>query len=890
MAIIGEWIRRLTYLVRRHRRDEELRLEMEAHRALMVEPHAFGNEFRLLEEARNAWGWAWLDDLVQDTRVAFRTLRRSPGFTLAAIATLALGIGVNAGMFSLVNAMLLRPQDDAANVVGVHARSTEAGGGGRGFSYPNYGDLRDATTGVFEHLAAHTLVFVGVDAGDGAGRAMAAAVTANYFQTLGRQLALGRSFTALEERRGGGIRVAIVSHRFWQLRGSDPGFLGQMVRINGEPFTVIGVAPQGFTGTSVPGPALWLPLGAHDAFSQDASPDDRGFGARDAHALSVVGRLRADQTIESAGPAVAGAARQLASSFPDVNSGYTFALSTPSPFLVFPGPGGNRFAAMIAALLMVMPGIVLLVACLNLADLLLARGVGRRQELAIRASLGAGRGRLTRQMLTEGLLLALVAGAVGLVLSSLAANGLVGSIRPRLPFAISLPEPSIDWRVILATAAFGLTATLIFGAAPAWSLSGRAGVADLRGRAADDGGRRGGFRMGNVLVVGQVAMSLLLIACGGLFVMSAVSAASADPGFPLDGRLLVEVDPELAGYDEPRAREVLDALVDRLRAVPGVEAVTLASGVPFTGFGDSRDVAPAGSTDESPAVGARFMAVGRDHARTLGLPIRAGRDFSEAELSPNGSAPVAIVDDVLAQRLWGDDDALGRMIQFHDGGPSEAGRAMRVVGIVPAVNHSLGTPRPFPHVYVPLGQYYQSAMILQLLLAGGADEERMLSTVIAAIRAVDERMPVLRAQTWRDHLDASLDVWIYRTGARMFAVFGAIALLLATVGVYGVKSYLVSRRTREFGIRIATGADPRALLWQVLREGGRITAAGIALGLVLAVGAGQLLQGFLYGVNAVEPVVFALAPLILLASSLLASYLPALRATKADPIVALRSD
>jgi len=373
--------------------------------------------------------------------------------------------------------------------------------------------------------------------------------------------------------------------------------------------------------------------------------------------------------------------------------------------------------------------------------------------------------------------------------------------------------------------------------------------------------------------------------------MSALSAATADPGFRLDGGLLVEVDPGLAGYDEARGRQSHLALVDRLRTVPGVEAVTIGSSFPFSGMNDSRDVAPAGAADaRSYSDGAEFIVVGRDYARVLGLPMLGGRDFSDAELAPGSSERVAIIDDALAQRLWPGENALGRLIQFLDAEGPEAKQPIRVVGIVPAVKHSLGNARPSPHVYVPLGQHYESAMTLQLRIADEHAERAMLATVARVVRDVDERVPVLRVETWRDHIDAGLDAWLYRAGARVFSAFGGIALLLAVIGVYGVKSYVVSRRTREFGIRIATGAHPRALLWQVLREGGRITGIGIGLGLLLAVGAGQFLQGILYGVNAIEPVVLVTAPLILLASSLLASYIPALRATRVDPTVALRSE
>jgi len=478
-----------------------------------------------------------------------------------------------------------------------------------------------------------------------------------------------------------------------------------------------------------------------------------------------------------------------------------------------------------------------------------------------------------------------------LVLSTWATGALLASLRPVLPVGLTLPALDPDWRVLVGTVLFSVAATLIFGAGPAWASSGRAVVTDLKRHVGEQGRRPGGVRIGNALVIGQVALSLLLLSSGGLFLMSAISAATADPGFRLDGGLLVDVDPGLVGYDEARGRASHLALVDRLRTVPGVEAVTIGSGFPFTGFGDSRSVAPATAADaQSRAVDARFIVVGRDYARTLGLPMLGGRDFSDAELVPGSSEPVAIIDDVLAQRLWPKEAALGQLIQFLDAEGPEAGQPMRVVGIVPAVNHSLGNPRPFPHVYVPLGQRYESAMTLQLRIADENAERAMLATVARVVREVDERVPVLGVETWRGHLDTGLDVWLYRVGARVFSAFGGIALLLAVLGVYGVKSYVVSRRTREFGIRIATGAHPRALLWQVLREGSRVTAIGIGIGLVLALGAGQFLQGILYGVNAIEPVVLVTAPLILLAAALLASFVPALRATKVDPTVALRAE
>ncbi len=835
MAIIGEWIRRLGY-----------------------------------------WGWRWLDELAQDSRFALRTLRHSPGFSLTAIATLAFGIGVNSGMFSLVNGLLLRPLYDRPHeLVTVYSRGTTPAGGYRGISYPNYLDLREGTTDIFANLAAFSTPFVGLDVGEGTRRTLASAVTANYFDVFGQPLALGRPFTSAEERRD--MRVAIVSYPLWERLGADPGILGRSVRLNGEPFTVIGVAAQGFVGPSIPGPDVWLPIDPVDA--------------RDAHELIVLGRLRTRTAFETVAPALATVARRLEQAFPAINGGYTLEMSKPSRLMFFPGPASGAMNATLGVLLMIMPVIVLLVACLNLANLLLARGHTRRRELAIKSSLGGSRGRITRQLLTEGMLLALAGGAIGLLLATWATKALLASVGPLFPVALNLPDFDLDWRVLVGTAAFALLASLAFSASTAWTLTGRAVVTDLKRHVGEEGRRPRGVGVSNRMAVEQVALSLLLLASGGLFLRSAISATTADPGFRLDRALLVEIDPSLAGYDESRGRQSHLALLDRLRTVPGVDAVTIGSNLPFSSIGDSRLVAPAGVGDaQSRSVDSVFNVIGRDYARVLGLSMLGGRDFTDAELAPGSSEPVAIIDDALAERLWPGEGALDRLIQFLDGEGSEVGKSIRVVGIVPAVKHSFGNARPFPHVYVPLGQRYESAMTLQLRLANEDAERSMRLTVAGVVRSVDERVPVLRLETWPDHLNASVEVMFYRAGAVVFSTFGAIALLLTVIGVYGVKSYVVSCRTREFGIRLAVGAHPRALLWQVLREGGRTTIIGIGIGVLFALGAGQLLQNLLYGVASVEPVVLVTASVILLASSLLASYIPALRATKVDPTVALRSE
>jgi predicted permease len=881
MSLPGEWIRRLGYLLRRGAMEEELRREMDAHRAQLADPRAFGNTLRLRDEARDAWGWGWLDDLTQDVRFAARTLRRSPGFTATAIVTLALGIGVNSGMFGLVNSLLLRPlYDRPGAVVSVFSRSGGAAGGMQGISYPDFVDLRDGTAAVFEHLAAAGVTFAGVDAGDGARRTLAAGVTGEYFAVVGSRLALGRTFTADEARPGAMSRVAILSYPLWQRRGGTPDIIGRTVRVNGDPFTVIGVTARGFTGTGIPGPDVWLPIDALVPVT-----------ARDAPTLDAIGRLRDGVGTAALAPALAAVAHARTEAFP-ATGGYTLDSSEPNRLLFMPGRRSAAMTTLLAALLMALPAIVLLVACLNLADLLLARSHVRRQELAIRASLGGSRGRLTRQLLTEGLLLSFAGGLVGLWLSTTATRAMLTALHGVLPAAVMLPEVTLDWRVLAGTVAFSLFASAVFGAWPAWTATGRAAIVDLKRQAGDGGRRPRGIGVGNALVVVQVACSLLLLATAGLFLKSALAAVSVDPGFRVERGILADVDPALAGYDDDEARRFHLGLVERVRRLAGVETVSIASAFPFSSFGDSRLVAAAGTGGQgrAGAVDSVFTVVGRDYAPALGLPLAAGRDFTAAELESAAGDQVAIVDDALAERLWPGESAIGRLIEFADA-DSEPRRPLRVVGLMPAVKHSLGAPRPFPHVYVPLGQFDEiEAMSLMVRAAPGQDESALLTAIARAVRDADERVPVLGLQNWRSALDSSLDVSIFRAGALVCGLFGVIALLLAVIGVCGVKSYVVSRRTREFGIRIAAGAAPRTLLWQVLLEGGRITALGIVIGLGLAVGAGYLLQGLLYGVRAVEPAVLAAAPLILFAASLVASVVPAVRATRVDPTVALRAE
>jgi len=777
-------------------------------------------------------------------------------------------------------------------VLAVHGRQVTPPGAYRFLSYPDYADLRERSA-TFSALAAYNNVLAAVTDNEVTRRAMAGVVSANYFDLFGRPPTPGRAFSPEEERPGAAFRVAVVSHDYWLRLGGGPDAIGRTIRINGHPFTVVGVAPEDFTGLMILGPDLWVPLGDYDALG---TPNANTLSERTAYELAVVGRLAPGVSGRAAKAELATQARQLAEAFPDADGDFTLETSTPSRLSFSPRPDGNAEAAQLATFLTIMALVVLLVACLNLSNMLVARGHARRQEIAVRLSLGGGRGRLVRQLVTEGLVLALAGGAIGLLVASWATDALFVTMGPVLQqFAsANLIVPTTDWRVMTGTFGFCVLAALLFGLWPAWSLTRPAALDGLGQQAREDrGATPGRLRGASALVVGQVALSLGLLATGGLFLVGARSAASADPGFSLDGGLVVDVEPHLAGYDAVRGRETYGALLDRLRALPGVVAASAASQVPFGPSQDSAPVIPAGSADpQAQMVFPRRSVIGRDHFRALGLPVVRGRDFTSAEMTIGDAARVAIVDDALAERFWPGEDPLGRQLQFVTGPSLQLGEPLEVVGVVPTVRYRLSDTEAGLHVYLPLGQDYDGAMSLHARLAGGSEESAraMLGTVAGIVREVAPDVPVLGVRTWRELRDGSSEIWVYRAGGMVFSTFAAFALLLTVIGVYGVKAYLVARRTREFGIRVAVGAGSRDVLWLVLREGSRTTALGIGIGLLLALGVSRLLQSFLYGVGGFEPVVLLTAPLVLIGAALLASYFPARRATRVDPVVALRQE
>ena len=825
--------------------------------------------------------------MLRDFRHALRLLRRTPGFTAVAVSVLALGIGVNTAVFSVVNALVLQPRPGRIDqAVGVFSRERAKPDHYRDFSYPAFVDLRDRSH-VFESLLAHTFSVVGIGEREAVKQTFVSIVSAGYFETLGVPPVAGRAFSLDEERPGTRATVAIASYAIWRSTGFSPTFVGSQVHVNGTPFTVVGVAARGFAGTmSLLSPQWWFPLGSYDVIVNDVFRQRAtGLTDRGNYAVNLagilkpgIGRIAAEQALDSF-------ARQLDAEYAGTDHDQTFVLAELPRLGVSSGPDAGKDAALVSfsALLMLMSGLVLTVACLNLANLLLARGAARRKEIAVRQALGSGRLRIIQQLLVEGLTLATIGAVFGLMIGWWSSGALAAWLGRVLPLGVEMiVEPS--WRLGLAAAVLAMFSTVFFALGPAWALSRPMLTSDLKETQA-----RGKQRTSTVLVVGQLALSLALVAAGGLFVRAAINAASADPGFSLDRQLIVSIDPGLAGYEQTRSRNIVRTAVDRVRSTPGVQKASLASTVPF---GDIQEGRSARLLQGDDPVGGEFLIVGAEYFETIGLPLLRGREFTRAEEDPLGTHPGVsplVIDRRMAAKLFKDADPLGRQVLIQPR-ESEPSLPYEVVGIAGEMRHDIFESSPRPHMYVPFGPAFRSMMTIHVRTQPGVADAAMLAAIRGELLRVDARLPITAAKTMVQHRDRSITEWAVRAAATLFTTFGALALALATIGIYGLKAYDVSRRTREIGIRMALGATAANVRQLVLREGMRTTMIGLAIGTLMAAGIGKLVSGLLYRVSPFDPVVLAIAVLVLSTASLLACYLPARRATRVAPTEALRAE
>jgi predicted permease len=863
--------------------------------------------------------------MIQDLKFAVRQLWKAPGFTVAAVIVLALGIGANTAVFSLVHTMFFAPPAYArpAELLQVFSQDKKNPKTYRAFSYPTYRDIREQNT-VLSDVMAFNMAMIGLGQKGDTRRTFASMVSSNYFSVLGVPLARGRTFLPEEETPGKNTPVAIVSYSYWQKHNLDPSVLGSQLLVNGRPYTVVGIAPRGFTGTmQVFSVEVWLPLSVYEQVENDFNTAERkkAFGERDANQLMVVGRLKPGMTAATAKPALEGLAANLEKAFPIEQRDQTFIATPVSRFSVSTSPSGEGGMSTIAPMLLGMAVVVLLVACLNLANMLLARGTARRKEIAIRLALGGSRGRIVRQLLTEGFVLALLGGAGGLMLGLWSSDLLVASMGKMLPLDIVwLGGPNMS--ILAATFGFCVVGTLGFALGPALKLSRSAVVADLKEQAGEDVvRRRWKFFPRNPLVVIQIAFSLALLTAAALFIRGAGKAASVDTGLQPGASFLLETDASLAGYDPKRAEQLYQNLNERLASMPGVEHASISATVPFGMISLSKNVQRAGlrpGPDAKPATAAEGLAfsaawnsIGADYFTTVNLPVVRGRAFNQAETTQSAGAPVAIIDDILAKKLWPDGDALGQRVQFasdnaprakggsgHVGasedlsGEIKADETLEIVGIVPATRRQLFDKDPNGQIYVPFARGFQSniSFFVRFRSLAPGTEAGTADLLRRAVRDVDPALPILSLKTFAQHLDANFQLWIVRAGAALFSVFGALALGLAVVGLYGVKAYSVARRTREIGIRMALGAQPGMVLRMIMREGSIMLFSGVAFGLLLAAATGKVLSGMLYEVGALDPIAFTVAPTLLAAAALVATWLPARRATRISPMAALRTE
>jgi predicted permease len=799
-----------------------------------------------------------MDTLLQDIRYAFRTLRRTPGFTAAAVLTIALGMGANTAVFSLANAVLLRPADarEPDRLVRVHT------GAHSPLQRAQLDFLRANSrtlTGLFgeRHLEA------ALNTPQGNRKVNAEMVSGSYFNTVGVGAAHGRVFTAAEDKPSESGAVAVLSHRWWRdAFGADPSVVGRTIRLNGQVLTVVGVAREGFAGAFAGfGPQVWVPLSQMGPLTGTPVGEYNG-------SLYVGGRLRDGVPVDAARAELRVLAAELTRREPGLRTPVTLSLDGSSGVTI---ELRRRFGVFAVALLAV-TGLVLLIACSNVANLLLARGVARRREMGVRMAVGAARGRLVRQLLTESLLLALMGAAAALLATMALTRFAVSRVPPEIPMSIHL---SPDARVLGFALAGALVAALLFGVAPAL----RTASADVVSAIKEGSMAPRGVRLRNALVAAQVALCMVLLGSSALFLRSLAAAGDIDPGFDPAPILNQSVDLRLGSYDDAAGPLFYQRLQATARGLPGVQSVSLQQSLPLQGESRETSFVLPGETEDAPSHPTHFNVVDADFFRTVGVPVLRGREFTAADRA--GAPRVVAVNETFARRyLRG--GGVGSRVSLE--GPN--GRFATVVGVVRDAKYvSLGED-PLPMLYQPFAQSYDPEMTLLVRTSG--DPAALAAAVRREAAALDPALPLPAPKTMKDQLRRAL--LPAQLGAGVLGGMGALALVLATVGIYGVVSFAARQRTREMGIRAALGAPRLAVVKLVMGANLRVVGTGLAVGTVLALVAGRLASGMLYGVAPADPALLLGAPSVLLAAALLASYLPARRASRVDPVVALRSE
>ena len=823
-----------------------------------------------------------MQTLWQDLRFGARMFVKQPGFTLIAVLSLAVGIAANTAVFTIVNAMLFKPMPvrEPERLVALYTREPNSPFP-NAFSFPDYKDYRDHND-VFSDLFLHDHQYLSLKNRDDKAELISGElVTGNYFTGLGVTAALGRLFTPDDDRVPGGHPLAVLNHSFWQRRFSaDPHIVGRAVRLNGHDFTVMGVAQQGFSGTRFLGyiPEVWLPFSMHKQVNRDSANWQT---ARGNAQFSVNGRLKPGVTIEQATAAMNLRARQLAAAYPQTNANKSVGM-VPAGNKTQPAIALMGFLPVAAGLLMGIVSLVLLVACANVANLLLARASARRREIAMRLALGASRWRLVRQLLTESVLLALAGGGLGLLLAQWFVS-LLPATAPKLDFATVdfNHDLSMDRRVLGFTLAASLLTGLFFGLLPAWQASKTDLVSALKGEAPVTAGRRR-LHLRDLLVVAQVALSLMLLVGAGLFVKSMFYAQELNPGFESKRILLANVNVGLHGYDETQGREFYRRVVERLKALPGVEAASVGNWLPLGPDNNGTTVNVEGYVPQYPneRIDIGYTVAGPDYFETMQTPIVQGRSFTAND---DGQAPrVVVVNETMARRFWPNQNPIGKRLRL--GGAAEP--VYEVAGVARDGKYYLLGEGPTEYMFLPLRQHFSSEATL--LARTSVPPENLAALVRREVAALDGELPVSGVKTMPEYLDRLLSM--PKSVAGLVGVFGLIALLLAAIGLYGVMSYAVAQRTREIGIRMALGSSALVVFRLVLKQGLRLALVGVGIGMAAAFGLTRLLRSLLYGVSVTDPLTFAGIAALLMLVALLACWIPARRATKVDPMIALRCE
>ncbi len=809
--------------------------------------------------------------LRQDLTFAFRRFSKSPGFVLAVVLSSGLGIAANSTIFSMLSRFVFRPAPvgDPATLLALHT-THDGDECCNNFSWPTYTDVRDQAKSFSGVAAYYELLPASIGGSGEPERVWGQSVTANFFHVAQLRLPLGRGFLDREEK----LPVIVLSHRLWRRRfNADPGVLGKSVSLSGHPFTIVGVAPPGFRGLDlVLDPEFWIPLGNVEQLATNIPSRD----ARDYHWVAVVARLNPGVTRTQAAAELGVLAQRFAKSYPDTDKGGGFLFEQAGSLL----PGRDRskillfFAALSAVVLLVLG-----IACANVANLLLAQAATRQREMAVRIALGATRPQLLRQMLVESILLALGGGVLGTALSLWATSALSAFHVPApVPLDISV---TVDWRVLVYTFTLSVGAGLLFGLIPAWIASRPILINALRG---EDALARPGRRLTlrNVLVVAQIAMSLVLLCATGLFLRSLGHAASIDIGFRSSGVLMMSVDPRVHGYTPEATTQFLTQLRDNVAAIPGVLSVAATDCAPLSGGNRSDSFSAAGQPQPSgPDLSVDLYMATPGYFETLGIARSAGHDFANESAS---SPKVAIVNQFFVEHFFGQQNPIGQHV-------TGAGVTYQIIGVVQNIkSRTLGEDLR-PVLFRSLAQSTgsdPSFLGYTLLVRSAGKPAAIANSVRHEIHALDPSMAVYNPETIEEHLRSAL--FLPRLAGTLFGIFGLTGLVLATVGLYGVMSYAVSRRTREIGIRLALGAQLGTVQRLVIRQGMLLTAIAIALGLPVALAVAKFSSSFLYGIHPHDLVTFTMLPLFLAAVALFACWIPARRAARINPQTALRSE